>query len=683
MSIRINNFHVTELLNQMSEKEKKYATFMALASWAGYPIILKQVSRESTKIFNFVHEFVKSFTDDEINAIFAENTKTNQESNLYQALRFCLAIIENIGNYSGYGDQKILPRISKLDFEKICENRGEKIKNLFDQCKSNFYKYNDLQLGFYPNGCTAYYEPEDFTQEEQKAIDQILLNKGIHLENTKLIRKEDRYEALQYSIDIDKEGTKVGEYNGKGIFLTKGFCSDELKNVNYYLNKAKDYAENENQRKYIELLMESFQTGDINKHLEASKYWVLDSSPNVETQIGFIECYHDPAHVRTEFQGLISTVDKNESKCLQDFVDQSSTILKNMPYPPEYERDTFTKPSYNSLNVLVYPTTMPFVGINVPNYDEIRMKFGFKNVSLDNMGNGTIPSAEQLWLIPDEIIPTYQEMICKVRKIHTATHELYGHGSGTLFSEEDIKNKAIKDILSSDPDHTLVTTFYPEGVTYNKAFAAISSSFEECRAETTALYLTYTDDVKKVFGITDPEQKKKFDLIEAYKMLEAGMNSLASYSPTTLKWTQAHAEGRFCILRAVLIWSRGAARLEENGDSLKIIIDENRLDDVHDAVGKLLKHINYYKATYKPDEAFQFYRALTGIDDRWLSIRKKVNNKNSQIVQHTVYAHAIVKYDENTKEYSLNSPFSSDESPKISDVFHSYLDNIEISQTLY
>ena len=348
----------------------------------------------------------------------------------------------------------------------------------------------------------------------------------------------------------------------------------------------------------------------------------------------------------------------------------------------EYERSVFSKPSYNSLNVLVYPTTMPFVGINVPNYDQIRMKFGFKNVTLENMNSVAPPTAQQLSMIPEEVIPIFQKMISKVRKVHVATHELYGHGSGTLFSEEDVKNKKIKNIISSDPENTFVTSFYPEGITFNKSFGAIASSFEECRAETTGLYLTYTDDVKKVFDITDAQEKKEFDLIEAYQMLRAGLLSLSDYSKSTFKWSQAHAEGRFCLLRAVLIWSKGAARIEEKEESVKIIIDENRLDDIHDAVGTLLKHLNYYKSSNRPNEAFQFYRALTGIDEHWLNISEKVSKMIRGTGAYPIRSHAIVKYDKEKKEYTLNSPYESDENPKISEHFHSFIDNIEISSQL-
>ena len=165
-------------------------------------------------------------------------------------------------------------------------------------------------------------------------------------------------------------------------------------------------------------------------------------------------------------------------------------------------------------------------------------------------------------------------------------------------------------------------------------------------------------------------------------MLQSGLKSLSEYSPSTFQWTQAHSEGRFCIVRAILMWSKGAARLDVNGDSIKIIVDENRLDDIHDAAGILLKHLNYYKATCKPDEAFQFYHALTGLDDKWLSIRTKIIEKRRASEKSILYAHAILKYDENSKEYSMVSPFASCETPKISEVIHSYLDNIEISQII-
>lgn len=60
-------------------------------------------------------------------------------------------------------------------------------------------------------------------------------------------------------------------------------------------------------QKYIE----HFYTGDVNTHKDSQRAWVKDKSPNVESNLGWIEVYVDPANQRAYWEGWVAIVDKD------------------------------------------------------------------------------------------------------------------------------------------------------------------------------------------------------------------------------------------------------------------------------------------------------------------------------------------------------------------------------------
>ena len=660
----IGDLHVEDAIKNLDEKQLRYATYLALASWAGLPILLAQTSREAVAIHHFLSAFVSKY-----DAAALERALAEKDTPLHYLLEFAVQFYYNGGNYLGFGDKKLIPRVTREQLVALAAPHAD-LAALLAECVDAMYSEEQscLNIGFHPSGVTTYYNPAEFTQTEQAAVDAILREKKVRLENTIVFRRSDRYEACRMCIDVDKEGEKVGEYNGLPIYVTKGLHSEVLVKVNKWLELARQNAANETQSQMLERLIKHYQHGDVEDHVAYSELWVKDEDPVVENYHGFIESYRDPSGVRCEFESFVACIDPVESKFLHEFVANSAKILPLLPYPKEYERKSFTPPSFNAINILTFCTSGMPIGINIPNYDEIRLSKGFKNVSLTNVMASRGATREQFPFLGDEHMDAFIRHFKAVLSLNVAAHELYGHGSGDLLKKENVVGKNIPDLLTPG---AVVTTYYEENETYQSVFGSVASAFEECRAETTSLHLMFKDEVLDMYGIA-PENRAEFKLCSALSMLHAGIKTLTCYAPEVSQWKQAHARARFAILRACLIWGRGAVKVTKNDKEVTIHIDPSKFQGVVDAIENLLKHLNYFKAVRLPEAGAEFFGALTSLDDFWLQVRSIAVDKQTP---RGVICGAVVR--KSGDNYTLSR--IGGEKPTLLDVIHSVIDTTELA----
>lgn len=690
LNAKIGDLHVEKLIPTMSEREKNYATYLILASWAGFPILLDQVSKESIKIHEYLSSLIPLLSKDDLNrAIQIDLSNKNNDPkdvNLKYLVDYAANFYYNGGNYLGFGDKKFIPRLSKDSLRQLTP---ASIQNLLDACIDDLFSLEagKLELGYSPNGVTTYYSPCTMTNEEVEKVNKVILDKGLKIENTKIIRDDEkhRYNVLLPSIQIDNEGELIGNIDIKlqtssevtnwPVYLTKGRYSEILKKINHFLNLARQNASNETEEKMISYLMSSYETGSCTDHVKYSEYWVKDVDPPVESYHGFIESYRDPNGIRAEFEGFVACIDPKESRILHNFVNASKIVLPLLPLLPEYERKTFTPPSYNAINILTFVTSGFPIGINIPNYDEIRDHIGFKNVSLTNVINASAVQKDDLFFLDDSEAELVAKYFTEADNLATAAHELYGHGSGRLLHKNDVSNgNKVRDLLNPEK---FVTTYYEEGQTAEQTFGSIFSSFEECRAETSALYLTFFDEVLDIFEINKDKDHRRLLIISAVlTMLHAGLKTLNCYSEEAHQWRQSHAAARFAILKACLNWGNGSVSILKTEQGFRLILDKNKLENVKDALKKLLIHLNYYKSTNKAEEGIKFFNDLISMNDMFLEARKWTVEK--QKPRH-LYVGAIVELiDEENKKYNMTSQVKG-ENATILDVLYSYLQNIKVA----
>ena len=155
----------------------------------------------------------------------------------------------------------------------------------------------------------------------------------------------------------------------------------------------------------IKSYVKHFESGDMEEHKTSQRHWIKDKGPIVETNIGFIESYLDPLKTKAEFEGFVSIVDKTKSILLSNLVSNGKKFIDYLPWPNEFECEEFKKPDFTSLEVVNFASSGIPIGINIPNYDDVRENDGFKNVDLGNAYGKLVK--EKVQFVPDSIIDKY------------------------------------------------------------------------------------------------------------------------------------------------------------------------------------------------------------------------------------------------------------------------------------
>jgi len=186
----------------------------------------------------------------------------------------------------------------------------------------------------------------------------------------------------------------------------------------------------------LEKYIEHYQTGSIEAHKDSQRFWIRDKNPVVESCQGWIEKYLDPENARGYYEGFVAILDKEKSKKFNALVENSETIVPKLPWPKHMEKDKFLAPTYTTLDIICFACKHCPLGINIPNYDDIKDNEGFKNVFLANSAPSYRGSVIEFTTPEQEKL--LQELQARSYEVHVGCHELLGHGTGKLlFRGED------------------------------------------------------------------------------------------------------------------------------------------------------------------------------------------------------------------------------------------------------
>jgi dipeptidyl-peptidase-3 len=631
------------------------------------------VSPESEAIYDLILA-IHAACEGSYSRLTSESGVSNEDVQAY--LAYASQFLGNCGNYKGFGDSKFIPRISEESFAKLCSINKE-CGALYEKAQSTgggIYETKEagmMHLGYPEKGHLSTYYPNspDITIEEIVSVGDVLGEKGLLLENTRLRKtKTGDFEILIASgvanpteQDRDLGSVEIIDLpSGKKMTLVFGDHKEEMAKAALEVKRAAKESANETQHKMLDEYGRSFATGSIQAFKESQKLWVQDKGPVLETNLGFVETYRDPHGVRGEWEGFVAMVNFERTKAFGKLVESSSWAVKKLPWSDAFEKDKFLAPDFTSLEVLSFAGSGIPAGINIPNYDDVRQNLGFKNVSLGNVLSAQSPN-EPIPFMREEDDKLYREYRVPAFEVQVGIHELLGHGTGKLLQETspgvynfDVKNPPVSPITKKP-----VTTWYKPGQTWSSVFGAIASSYEECRAECVAMALSCEFGLLELFGFGDGKDNIDGEagdvLYVAYlSMARAGVAALEYWDPKSKKWGQIHMQARFAILRAFLSAGKDFVELRSSKDDksdLEIYLDRSKiLSHGRPAVEDLLQKLHIYKSTADVEAGKKMYDEVTSVDEYWQSIRPVVLSKKTP---RKVFVQANTVLDEKTGEVKL------------------------------
>jgi dipeptidyl-peptidase-3 len=370
--------------------------------------------------------------------------------------------------------------------------------------------------------------------------------------------------------------SKMVKENGEvkeRVWKVGGMYSPAIEKIVYWLEKAVTVAENDKQKKSLELLVQYYKTGDLKIWDEYNIAWVNDTESRLDVVNGFIEVYDDAIGKRASFESVVSLKDMEATKRIAAIAKEAQWFEDNSPIAAEHKKSSVKGITAKVITVIQEagassPSTP--IGINLPNANWIRQEHGSKSVSLGNIVysynivGAKSPMMKEFALTEDEI-KRNADFGALASDLHTDMHEVIGHASGKI-------NPGI-----GDPDQTL------------KNYA---STLEEARADLVALYYVY--DQKLVdMGIMPSIEvgKAEYDgymrngLITQLTRLNLGENL-----------EEAHMRNR--QLNAAWVFEKGKAdnvveMVKKDG---KTYVKINNYEKLRDLFGQLLKEIQRIKS---------------------------------------------------------------------------------------
>ena len=519
---RLNGF------DSLTLSQKKLVYYLSQATLYGRDITFDQFGKHNLRIRKILE-------------VVYRNQDVNRDSDDFRALETYLKRIWfSNGIYHHYGCEKFNPGFDEMYLRKVLHqvdarqlplNEGQTVDEMIDELSPVIFNPEVLAKRvnkadgedlIQTSACNFYQgvtqqEAEDFYARMKAVEDPEPPSYGL---NSTLVKVDGDVKELTWS--------------------AQGHYANAIKHIVYWLEKASSVAENDAQKEVIDTLIAYYQTGDLRKFNDYSIKWLQCLDTKIDFINGFIEVYGDPLGLKGSWEGLVEYIDEEATHRTQTISRNAQWFEDHSPVAPRFKKKEVRGVSANVICAAMlggdeYPSTA--IGINLPNADWIRARYGSKSITISNItdaynkvshGNGF----REEFIKDKTILELIDKYADACDDLHTDLHECLGHGSGQL-------------LPGVDPD----------------ALLAYGNTIEEARADLFGLY--YMADEKLVELGLLPNG-------EAYKahyytyILNGLMTQLVRIEPGR-QIEEAHMRNRALIARWCLAHAKSMSLTRKHG----------------------------------------------------------------------------------------------------------------------
>jgi dipeptidyl-peptidase-3 len=402
---------------KLSLSQKKLVYFLSKAGYCGRDIIWDQNYRHNLHIRKALETIITNYKGD----------RTIEDFSKFEV--YTKRVWFSNGIHHHYSNSKIKTEFSKDYFLSLCKESDvevgeEALKAMFDPEFDNKKVNKNPKLGLVKGSAVNLYD-SDITEEEVDAYYNSIKDKNDN-------------EPVSYGLNSKLIRNKEGRLEEK-VYKLGGMYSKAIEQIIYWLGKAVNVAENEAQKKGLELLIEYYRTGNLETWDEYNVVWAAATEGDIDYINSFIEVYNDPKAYTGSFESIVEIKDFEASARMKTLEENVQWFEDNSSIMDEHKKENVTGVTYKVVNVAsesgdASPSTP--IGVNLPNSNWIRAKHGSKSVSLGNIvsaydgasGKGALKEFE----LSEEARARAKEHGKLAGKLHTALHEVVGHASGKL-----------------------------------------------------------------------------------------------------------------------------------------------------------------------------------------------------------------------------------------------------------